>query len=99
MEDLTLFEGLVDVVAWGDEEKGAKDEGEGGEGGGVEDAEEGDAGAAEGELHGKDMGGARMIGVMMLGSCCEDVGGQDFSFWEARPMLQIPWLTVYAKHV
>lgn len=84
MEDLALFEGLVDVVAGGDEEEGGKDEGECGEGGGVEDAEEGDAGAAEGQLHGKDMGVARIIGIMMLGSGCEDAGGGQDNFWEAR---------------
>ena len=31
MEDLALFEGTIDVVAWSDEEEGGKDEGEGGE--------------------------------------------------------------------
>lgn len=70
MEDLALGEGFVDVVAGGDEEESGEDEAEGGEGCGVEDAEEGDVGAAVGqaevEVHGKDMGVACMVGIMML---------------------------------
>ena len=69
MVDLALFEGFVDVVAGGDEDEGGEDEGEDGEGCGVEDAEEGNAGL--GEVHGKYMGVARMIGIMMLGGDCE----------------------------
>lgn len=68
MVDLAPVEGFVDVVAGGDEEEGGEDEGEGGEGCGVEDAEEGDVGVGSGEMHGKDMGVAGMVGMMVLGS-------------------------------
>ncbi len=69
MEDFALVEGFADVVAGGDEEEDAEDEGEGGEGGGVEDAEEGDVGvgAEVGEMHGIDMAVAGMFGS------CNDV--------------------------
>ena len=60
------------MVAWGDEEEGGEDKGEGGEGCGVEDAEEGDVGV--GEMHGKDI--ACMVGILMLGSRCATVGGR-----------------------
>lgn len=77
MEDLALCERFVDVVAGGDEEEGGKDEGEDCEGCRVPDAEERDVVVRVGNVHGKDMGIACMIGIMMLG-CCFEVG------WRAK---------------
>lgn len=57
-------EGLVDVVAGGDEECRGEDESEGGEGCGVEDAEEWNMGTgggdAETEMHCSDIDGVGM---------------------------------------
>lgn len=69
MEDLTLLERLVDVVAEGDEEESGKGEGEGGESCGVPDAEERDVDFEE--VHDKDTGIVCMTGIMMLESGCE----------------------------
>lgn len=56
MIDLACAEGLVNVVAGGDNQRCSEDEGEDCKGCGIEDAEEGDTGAfgRELDMHGKD---------------------------------------------
>ncbi len=55
MKDLLRSEGLIDVVAGGDEDGGTEDEEECGKGRRVEDAEEGDVRVVVGEMHCNDM--------------------------------------------
>lgn len=50
MEDLLRAEGLVDLVAGGDEEGGTEEEKECGKGGRVEDTKKGDVGTMGGEV-------------------------------------------------